>query len=106
MKPAIVCVGESGINGLATVRALGRRGVPVHVVALRSSEQFASASRYCRGFSPATDLSTLHETLLGLQPGAVLYVDNDPMLTALAPHAGALAARFALVEEIAEAPRL
>jgi D-aspartate ligase len=106
VKPAIVCVGESGINGLATVRALGRRGVPVHVVALRSSEQIASASRYCRSFTPAADLSTLHETLLGFEPGAALYVDNDPMLTALAPHARALGARFALVDEIAEASRL
>ena len=106
MKPAVVCVGESGINGLATVRALGRRGVPVHVVALRESEQIASASRYCRRFTPAADLSTLHATLLGLEAGAVLYVDNDPMLKALAAHAGALAAHFALVEDIADAPRL
>lgn len=106
MKPAVVCVGESGINGLATVRALGRRGVPVHVVALRSSEQLASASRYCRSFTPAADLSTLHETLLQLEPSAVLYVDNDPMLKALAPHAAALAGRFALVDEIADAARL
>jgi predicted ATP-grasp superfamily ATP-dependent carboligase len=106
MKPAVVCVGEPGINGLATIRALGRRGVPVHVVALQASEQIASASRYCRSFTPATDLATLHATVLGLEAGAVLYVDNDPMLNALAPHAEALAARFALVEEIADAPRL
>ena len=106
MKPAVVCVGESGINGLATVRALGRRGVPVHVVALRSSEQIASASRYCRGFTPVADLSVLHEALLELEPGAVLYVDNDAMLKALAPHAAALAGRFALVDEIADAARL
>jgi D-aspartate ligase len=106
MKPAVVCVGESGINGLATVRALGRRGVPVHVVSLRSSPQIASASRYCRGFTPVADLSVLHEALLGLEPGAVLYVDNDPMLQALAPHAVMLGARFALADEIADAPRL
>jgi D-aspartate ligase len=106
MKPAIVCVGESGINGLATVRALGRRGVPVHVVSTRASPQIASASRYCRGFTPVADLSALPEALLQLERGAVLYVDNDPMLRALAPHAAALAERFAVVDEIAEAARL
>src|SRR6185436_3193678 len=106
MKPAVVCVGESGINGLATVRALGRRGVPVHVVSLRSSPQIASASRYCRGFTPVADLSLLHEALLQLDAGAIVYVDNDPMLKALAPHAAALAARFALVDEIGDAARL
>jgi len=106
MKPAVVCVGESGINGLATVRALGRRGVPVRVVSLRSSPQIASASRYCRGFTPVADLSVLHEALLQLDAGAIVYVDNDPMLKALAPHAAALAARFALVDEIGDAARL
>ncbi len=34
MAEAVVCVGDSGINALATVRSLGRRGVRVHVVAL------------------------------------------------------------------------
>src|SRR5262245_6456836 len=110
MKPAVVCVGQSGINGLATVRALGRRGVPAHVVSLRSSPQIASASRYCRSFTPLADLSALPQALLQLEQGAgrggVLYVDNDVMLNALAPHAAALAERFALVDEIADAPRL
>jgi predicted ATP-grasp superfamily ATP-dependent carboligase len=105
MKPAVVCVGESGINGLATVRSLGRRGVPVDVVALASSPQIASASRYCRRFFPVKDLAALAQTLLGLEP-AVLYIDNDPMLKALAPHAAALAARFSLVDPIADAGRL
>jgi D-aspartate ligase len=90
MKPAVVCVGESGINGLATVRALGRRGVPVDVVALESSAQIASS---------------LSGNLLALDP-AILYVDNDPMLKALAPHAAELARRHALVDPLAEAERL
>jgi len=105
MKPAVVCVGESGINGLATLRSLGRRGVPVDVVALASSPQIASASRYCRKFFPVKDLAGLPQALLALDP-AVLYVDNDPMLNALAPHAAALAQRFALVDPIADAERL
>ena len=105
MKPAVVCAGDAGINALATVRALGRRGVPVHVVALHSSAQIASASRYCRGYSAARDLGSLHETLRGLPP-ALLYVDNDPMLKALEPHAAELAQRFALVDDVAQAGRL
>ena len=105
MKPAVVCVGEAGINGLATVRSLGRRGVPVDVVALASSAQVASASRYCRRFIPVSDLASLSRTLLGLEP-AVLYIDNDPMMKALAPHAAALAQRFAIVDDIAAAPKL
>ncbi|HEV3008923.1 MAG TPA: hypothetical protein VGX52_07810 [Burkholderiales bacterium] len=106
MRPAVVCVGDDGINGLATVRSLGRRGVPVHVVALKSSAQFASASRYCRSLTQAKDLASLHEALAGFEPGAVLYVDNDPMLKTLAPHGAALAERFALVDPIADAERL
>ena len=106
MRPAVVCAGDSGVNALATVRSLGRRGVPAHVVALHSSGQIASASRYCASFTPARDLSTLHETLTAFEPGAVLYIDNDPMLKALAPHAESLKRRFALVEEIGDAERL
>jgi predicted ATP-grasp superfamily ATP-dependent carboligase len=105
MKPAVVCVGDAGINGLATVRALGRRGVPVDVVALESSAQIASASRYCRRFIPVRDLASLPQALLGMEP-AVLYVDNDAMLRALAPHAGELARRFAFADPVADALRL
>jgi len=100
-----VCVGDAGINGLATVRALGRRGVPVDVVALESSPQIASASRYCRRFIPVQDMASLAQTLLGLEP-AILYVDNDPMLKALAPHAAELAQRFALADPLAQALEL
>jgi predicted ATP-grasp superfamily ATP-dependent carboligase len=105
MNPAVVCVGDVGIGGLATVRSLGRRGVPVAVVALESSRQIASASRYCRRFVPVKDMAQLPQALLGLER-AVLYVDNDPMLKALAPHAAALAQRHALVDPVAEATRL
>jgi D-aspartate ligase len=106
MRHAVVCVGDAGINGLATVRSLGRRGVPVHVVALAGSTQIASASRYCRGFVPVRDLASLPQALLGLAPGALLYVDNDAMLKALAPHAAALGERFAVVDPLADALRL
>ena len=106
MKPAVVCVGDMGINGLATVRSLGRRGIAAHVVALESSRQIASASRYCASFTPARDLASLHQALERFEPGGVLYIDNDPMLKALGPHASALAERFALVDPVADAERL
>lgn len=101
-----MCAGHTGINALATVRALGRRGVPVHVVALGSDVQLASASRYCRGSTLLPDAAALPEALMRLEAGALLYVDNDPMLKALAPHAAELASRFLLVDDIAQAPRL
>lgn len=68
----MVCAGESGINALATVHSLGRRGVPVDVVALQSSPQVASASRYCRRFTAVRDLAALPRALLELEAGAVL----------------------------------
>jgi predicted ATP-grasp superfamily ATP-dependent carboligase len=110
VKQAVVCVGDAGINGLATVRSLGRRGVPVHVVALKSSAQIASASRYCRGHLEVAAPEDLAVALLDFgrrqQQRPVLYVDNDPMMKLLAPHAGVLAARFDLVEPIGDAERL
>src|SRR5688572_4261999 len=106
MRPAVVCAGDAGINALATVRSLGRRGVPVHVVALQSSAQIASVSRYCSGYSAAGDLASLPEALRALPAGALLYVDNDPMLKALAPHAAELAKRFAVVDPLAGAATL
>jgi predicted ATP-grasp superfamily ATP-dependent carboligase len=106
MRPAVVCAGDAGINALATVRSLGRRGVPVHVVALQSSAQIASVSRYCSGYTAAGDLASLPEALRALPAGALLYVDNDPMLKALAPHAAQLAQRFAVVDPLAVAATL
>jgi D-aspartate ligase len=106
MKPAVVCAGDAGINALATVRSLGRRGVPVDVVALESSRQLASASRYCRRFIAVRELAALPQALVQMEAGALLYVDNDPMLILLAPHAEELGRRFALTDPLAEASRL
>src|SRR5688572_15947094 len=110
MKPAVVCVGESGINGLATLRSLGRRAVPVHVFSLKGSREIASASRYCRGHTPVDGPADLCTALLDFARRAaerpVLYVDNDPMMKLLAPHAKVLAARFDLVDPVGDAERL
>lgn len=109
-RQAVVCAGEAGINALATVRSLGRRGVPVHVFALKASRQIASASRYCRASTLVDGPDDLCTSLLdfarrrGQRP--VLYVDNDPMMKLLAPHAAVLAARFELVDPIGDAARL
>lgn len=60
---AVVCVGEPGINGLASIRSLGRRGVLVHVVSLAASQEFASASRYAATARRIARLSQLPDTL-------------------------------------------
>ena len=109
-RQAVVCAGEAGINALATVRSLGRRGVPVHVAALKGSRQIASLSRYCRGAILVDGPSDLCVALLDFARRSavrpVLYVDNDAMMKLLAPHARALAARFELVDPLADAGRL
>ncbi|HZO00328.1 MAG TPA: hypothetical protein VFB93_03945 [Burkholderiales bacterium] len=104
---AVVCVGDAGINGLATVRSLGRRGVRVHVVALQGSPQIASLSRYCASETRVADLGALYDALRALQANAahraLLLIDNDKMLKALAPHAGELERSFWIVEPLARA---
>lgn len=108
--PAVVCVDGMGTNALATVRALGRRGIKVHVVALKGDRQVVSRSRYCAGCVEVPDAPALPEALaaLGSSLGGrpVLYIDNDFMIRLLAPHAAALARRFEIVEPIADAERL
>jgi D-aspartate ligase len=110
MKPAVVCVGDAGINGLATVRSLGRRAVPVHVFSLAGSGEIASVSRYCRSHTAVEGPGDLCTALLDFARRArerpVLYIDNDPMLKLLAPHAKVLAARFDLVDPVGDAERL
>ncbi|HEU4922411.1 MAG TPA: hypothetical protein VFT23_04975 [Burkholderiales bacterium] len=107
---AVVCVGDPGINGLATVRSLGRRAVRVHVVALQTSRQIASLSRYCAGETRVSDLGALHDTLCAWPANparrALLFIDNDNMMKALAPHAAELQRRFQLVEPLGDALRL
>jgi len=107
---AVVCAGDTGINALATVRSLGRRGIPVHVVAVKGSPQIASSSRYCGSVTEVRDASALYEALRELGEGCVrapvLYVDNDRMMRLLAPHAAALGKQFRIVDAIADAERL
>jgi predicted ATP-grasp superfamily ATP-dependent carboligase len=106
---AVVCVGESGINGLATVRSLGRRGVRVHVIALEGSPQIASLSRYCAKETRVRDLGALYGALCALPVDpwrpALLFIDSDKAMKALAPHAAELERRFRVVEPLAQAAR-
>ena len=108
--PAVVCVHGMGINGLATARSLGRRGVAVHVVSVRGSAQIASASRYCASHTEIPDVAALCAALgeLGrrLRPRPVLYVDNDAMITLLSPHAATLEGSFHVVDPLGDALRL
>lgn len=104
---AVICVNDGGINALATVRALGRRGVPVHVIALQESRQIASLSRYCATQTRIRELGALYEALHGLKADSarrpLLFIDNDKMLKALAPYAGQLQRRFRVVEPLGQA---
>jgi D-aspartate ligase len=106
----VVCVGDAGINALATVRSLGRRGVRVHVVALQASAQIASLSRYCAKETRVPDLGALYDALCALQADAprraLLFIDNDRMMKALAPHAAELEQRFWIVEPLSRATQL
>jgi predicted ATP-grasp superfamily ATP-dependent carboligase len=110
LTPAVVCTDGAGINALATVRSLGRRGVPVHVVSVADSPQIAADSRYCASHTRVAERAALFGALrqlgqrLGQRP--VLYVDNDGMMQLLAPHADALAQRFEIVDPLADAARL
>ena len=104
---AVVCVGDAGINALATVRSLGRRGVRSHVVALQASAQIASLSRYCAKETRVPDLDALYDALRALPVNpwrpVLLFIDNDKMMKALAPHAAELQRRFRVVEPLAQA---
>ncbi|HEY6822261.1 MAG TPA: hypothetical protein VI321_09590 [Burkholderiales bacterium] len=107
---AVICVGESGLNALAIVRALGRRGVPVHVVALRGSRQIASRSRYCSARTMVDGMAGLYWALRRIGEGRsrcpALFIDNDAMLRALAPNATSLARYYELVDPLRDALRL
>jgi len=109
-REAVVCAGDAGINALATIRSLGRRGVPVHAVALEASAQIATASRYCASRTLVAESGALLAALCELAQARprppLLYVDNDPMLRQLAPHAAALARRFELADPIERAGEL
>ena len=107
---AVVCVGASGLNALAIIRALGRRGVPVQAVALRGSAQIASCSRYCSRLAEVETPEVLYWALRRIGEGRAarpaLFVDNDAMLRALSPHAASLQRWFEVVDPVGRAIEL
>src|SRR4051812_29294629 len=106
---AVVCIGQTGVNALATIRSLGRRGVGVHAVSLAGSKQIAAKSRYCLAHHEASDMGDLMRVLEGVareSRKAVLYVDNDRMLRALQRHARELQRLFRVVDPIPHAYEL
>src|SRR5688572_18989133 len=107
---AIVCIGEPGINALATIRSLGRRGVRVQAFALRGSAELASASRYCRSVTRVAGVDALCDALLALrQNGAErppLFIDNDRMMRVLQPRVIELRRRFRIVDPVGDAEHL
>jgi D-aspartate ligase len=95
-EPAAVVLGL-GQNGLATVRALGRRGVPVIGVDANVGKPTAR-SRYCRpvcSLDPRADgrslLGTLQDIGEQLREPAVLFPSGDLNLRLVSRHREALA---------------
>lgn len=107
---AVVCIGEPGINALATIRALGRRGVRVHAFALERTTEFASASRYCARLTRVPGLDALCDALLEVRAAGAdrppLFVDNDRMMRVLQPRVIELRRRFRIVDPVGDAEHL
>jgi predicted ATP-grasp superfamily ATP-dependent carboligase len=110
---AVVGVGDSGENGLAIVRSLGRRGIPVAVVAVAGRLGLPVVSRYARyvvEVAPDLPGDRLGSTFLGLARRLggrpVLLLDNEPMMLALEPHAEALGRAFRLTLPLARSSEL
>ena len=82
----------------------------MHAVALRDSAQMASSSRYCRASTQVDGMAQLYWALRRIGEGRArrpaLFVDNDAMLRALAPHATSLARYYELVDPVRDAARL
>lgn len=107
---AVVCIGQTGLNALATIRSLGRRGVKVIGVSIEGSEQYASASRYCASNLVLPRASALPDAVreLGASRAVrpVLFIDNDNSLRLLSPHADELERLFHVVDPLREALQL
>jgi D-aspartate ligase len=96
--PVLVLGGYA--QGLAVVRALGRRGIPVFCV-YSSKNEAARRSKYARSSyrspDPVLDEADFIEYLLSLaalHPGAVVIPTTDETLTAVARAKSQLAERF------------
>lgn len=95
-KPPAVVVGLN-INGLATVRALGRRGVPVTALAVGDGSP-PESTRYCRkvvcpqmASSEEALVNCLLEVGRRMEQKAVLFVSGDLYLKTVSDHRAALA---------------
>lgn len=96
--PALITGGDH--QGLAALRCLGRRGIPVYVCDHEHS--IARYSRYCRGFfraPPPSEVDRYVDFLLtlGRRPdltGTVLIPDSDEQVYAISTHREALAKAF------------
>lgn len=91
------------ITGLSTVRALGRRGVPVAVVTTRADD-VAPLSRWALESCPLMEFAGRPSSLLDLLrrrsaewAGRVLMPDNDRALEVLSRHREALESHYRVV---------
>ncbi len=83
---AVVCTKGSGVNGLGIIRSLGRRNIPVAVIATEGKKNLAVVSRYCSRayFLNVINESSLIKTLMEIgkqqELAPLLFVDNDYMM--------------------------
>lgn len=99
-RGAIVVAGHP--NGLAVVRALGQRGIPVALIS-SSPESIAQYSRYCREHHACHSLSRCGESLIELLRarqrhwrGWCIFPTNDHAIEAIARHHDCLASHYTL----------
>ena len=86
MREAIIGTWGLGVNALSIVRALGRMGVPVHLIGPNLTRNLASRSKYC---TTATELDPANsdefarlvkKTADACNVRPILYADNDMVL--------------------------
>lgn len=93
ITPAVVLVYGTGVNGLGLVRSLGRKQIPVYVLAISDHNNLASLSRYCTDTVLLEEFSgeNITHSLCGLakklKTKPVLFFDNDKMMIELCAYA-------------------
>jgi predicted ATP-grasp superfamily ATP-dependent carboligase len=97
---AVICTKGSGVNALAILRSLGRLGVTNTLIVCGGTHNLASRSRYCCrcALIKSSDGRELAEMLISIaadrRQKPLLFVDNDAVLSLLAPYARELSLAY------------
>jgi len=103
---AVVCVGDTGENGLGIVRSLGRNGIPSYVLGVKGHLNLAASSRYCTERIAVRQCkgALLYRALMTISGQCkykpVLFFDSDNMMVALSSYAEAVGKRFLLTSPL------